>query len=196
METEIEAKFPGIDAEALRAKLFELGATLVYSEVLMRRKVFDYPNDLLEEKGGWVRVRDEGDQITLSYKQMNDRTLHGTKEVTVTVNDFDKTCDFLIELGLQVISYQETKREKWLYNDVEITLDTWPWVPSFVELESLDEEKLRAVAVELEFDWNDAMHGSVETVYQMHYDFTEREINRWPEIVFIDPPEWLMARKK
>jgi adenylate cyclase class 2 len=89
METEIEVKFPDIDQEALRSSLKEKGAILEYPEVLMRRKTFDYSDRRLNKIGGWIRVRDEGDKITLSYKQLNDRTLHGTKEIDVVVDDFE-----------------------------------------------------------------------------------------------------------
>lgn len=88
METEIEAKFPDIDIETLRANLKRIGAFLEHAEVLMRRKTYDYPDHRLREVGGWIRVRDEGDKVTLSYKQLNDWTLHGTKEINVVVDAF------------------------------------------------------------------------------------------------------------
>lgn len=81
METELEAKFLDIDKKSLRKRLKEVGAQLVYPERLMKCNVFDYPDERLEKEGAWVRVGDEGDQkITLSYKRLVDRTLHGTKE--------------------------------------------------------------------------------------------------------------------
>src|ERR1051326_5098596 len=113
MQTEIEAKWLSIDIAETRKKLISEGATLELGERLMVRSIFDHADKRLEKIGGWVRVRDEGDKITLSYKQLNDRTLHGTKEVTVVVDDFDNTCTFLKSIGLEQISFQETKRESW-----------------------------------------------------------------------------------
>ncbi|HSE56547.1 MAG TPA: class IV adenylate cyclase [Candidatus Paceibacterota bacterium] len=196
METEVEAKFPNIDITKIRAQLETLGATLEHPEILMRRKNFDYEDWRLQKIGGWIRVRDEGNKVTMSYKQLNDRTLHGTQEVNLVVDDFDKACNFLSSIGLQEKSYQETKREKWLYKNVEITIDTWPWVPPFIELEGPTEEMLKSIAKDLELDWNQAMHGSVETIYQMHYNFTEEEIDHWDSITFIPEPEWLLIKKK
>jgi adenylate cyclase class 2 len=196
METEIEAKFTDIDADALRTKLQEIGAIQEYPEVLMSRKNFDYPDGKLDKVHGWIRVRDEGNKVTLSYKQLNDRTLHGTKEVTVDVSNFNDACDFLTSIGLEMKTYQETKREKWHYKNVEVTIDTWPWIPSFVELEGSSEEVLKEAAIDLGFEWSSAMHGSVETVYQMHYDFTESEIDEWNTITFISEPDWLLAKKR
>src|SRR3989344_1087972 len=193
MDTEIEAKFPNVDPDTLRSKLKSVGAFLEYSERFMRRKNFDYPDERLQKIGGWVRVRDEGDKITMSYKQLNNRTLHGTKELSLVVDDFEKACDFLISIGFRLKAYQETKREKWRHGDVEITIDTWPWVPVFAEIEGQTEKDIRDVAETLGLNWATAMHGSVETIYQMHYDFTEWEIDNWAAITFTSPPEWLIV---
>jgi len=196
MQTEVEAKFPNIEPSSFRSILTQLGAIQEYPEILMRRRNFDYDDHRLEKIGGWIRVRDEGDKVTLTYKQLSDRTLHGTKEIEVVVNDFDKTCDLLISIGMISKAYQETKREKWKFGNVEITIDTWPWVPPFIELEGPNEEDVKMSASLLGLDWNKAMHGSVETIYQMHYDFTEEEIDRWPSITFIPEPDWLLVKKK
>jgi adenylate cyclase class 2 len=124
MKTEIEAKFLNIDVEKLRTKLKEIGAVLKYEERLMKRKVFDYSDERLRKEGAWVRVKDEGDGlITLSYKKLVDRTLHGTKEITVEVSNFETMCDFLQACGFNSKSYQETKREKWMLGESEITID-------------------------------------------------------------------------
>lgn len=46
----------------------------------MRRKNYDYPDKKLEKVNGWARLRDEGDKVALSYKQLNDRSVNGMKE--------------------------------------------------------------------------------------------------------------------
>ena len=195
MQTEIEAKFLDVDVEDLRDKLRGIGAVMKYSEVLMKRNVYDDKEGNLRKIGGWVRVRDEGDVITMSYKQLNDRTVHGTKEVTVIVNDFATTCLFLESIGFVSKSYQETKREKWMLGDVEITIDTWPWIPTFMEIEAPDEGLLKDVAMQLGFDWKEALYGSVETAYQAVYDVTDDEIDGWKEIMFTPVPDWLEERR-
>jgi adenylate cyclase class 2 len=193
METEIEVKFLDIDPAALRAKLKALGATLVHPEVLMKRKVFDHPTN---KQNDWLRVRDEGDKITMSYKKVIDRTVHGTKEISIEVSDFDDACAILVAAQLTTKAYQETRREKWMLDDAEVTIDTWPWIPTFVEIEAPSEEKLKAAAEKLGLRWGDALYGSVEPAYQKYYDVTEKEIDSWPEILFSSIPDWLLRRKK
>lgn len=196
MNTELEATFLDIDPESLRRTLTQVGARLIYPERLMKRKVFDYPDSRLQKAGVWIRVRDEGDKVTMSFKQLVNRELDGTKEVCLTVDDFNNACEFLTAAGFLAKSFQETKREKWLLDDVEITLDTWPWIPTFVEVEGESKEKLREAANKLNLKWDQALFGSVENVYQSYYDVTEEEIDNLPEMLFSEVPSWLEAKRK
>ena len=196
MQTEIEAKFLAIDHDLMRTKLQALGAHRAAPQRLMKRKTLDFADKRLEKKGGWVRVRDENGQVTLAYKQLNDRTLHGTKEVQVIVGDFDQTVEFLEAIGLAVISYQETKRESWRLGNVEVELDEWPWIKPFIELEGPSESAVKDAAARLGLAWKTACHGSVEVAYQAEYDVTEAEINAWPEITFTPASDSLQKRRR
>jgi len=197
MKPEIEVKFLNADHDALRAKLTEIGAVCAQPMRLMKRNSYDFPDDKLSnEKHGWVRVRDEGDKITMSYKQLNDRSLHGTHEVNLTINNYKLAQDFLQQIGLESKSYQETKRESWHLEGFEIELDEWPWAKPYIEIEGPDEQSLKDLAAKLGLDWADACHGSVEIVYQAEYDVTDDEIDAISRITFEDPvPELLTSRK-
>lgn len=194
MKSEIEGKWLNVDVVEFRKKLIEVGAELVEDERLMTRQVFDFPDKRLSKINGWVRLRNESDKITLSYKQLNDRSIDGTKEVTVVVNDYDETVSFLEAVGLVSKSTQETKRESWKIGNTEIEIDTWPWIPSFVEIEAENEMKLRETAELLGFDYEQVLHGSVETAYQAVFDVSEEEIDEWKEIKFMPVPDWLKEK--
>jgi adenylate cyclase class 2 len=174
MKPEIEAKFLSVNHDELRSKLQALGAACAQPMRLMKRKNYDFPDGrLAKEKNGWVRVRDEGDKITLSYKQLNSRELDGTHEVNITVSSFKAADDFLTAIGLTATSYQETKRESWRLDDFEIELDEWPWAKPYIEIEGPDEKSLKELAQKLELDWARVCHGSVEVVYREEYYITD-----------------------
>jgi adenylate cyclase class 2 len=162
----------------------------------MLRKNFDYPDGRLEKIGGWVRVRDEGDKTTLAYKQLDNRGIDGTKEVSVVVSSFDDTCQLLESIGLKQNSFQETKRESWILDSVEIELDEWPWIKPYIEVEAKDESSLIEVINKLGLNVNDAVHGSVEVAYMAEYEVTEEEVDNWQEIKFTDVPDWLESKRK
>ena len=198
MKPEIEAKFLNVNHDELRGKLKALGATCRQPTRLMRRKNFDYPDGRLDkERNAWVRVRDEGDKVTLSYKQLNNRNLDGTHEVNVTVDSFDATCSFLETIGLECKSFQETKRESWRLGELEIELDEWPWIKPFIEFEGPDEQSLKDLAAKLGLDWANVCHGSVEIAYLAEYDVTEAAVDHLPIITFDEPvPEELASKRR
>lgn len=195
MKTEIEGKWLNVDVEAVRQKLRDIGAELLQKERMMTRQVFDYPDKRLNKVDAWVRVRDEGDKRTLSYKMLLDRSVTGTKEITVVVDSFEETSKLLQAIGLESKSYQETKRESWKIGNTEIEIDTWPWIPSFVEIEAETEDELKRAAELLGFEYSQVLHGSVETAYQAVYNVTDEEIDSWKKIKFSNVPEWLETKR-
>jgi adenylate cyclase class 2 len=197
MQTEIECKFLNVDYDEVRKHLKAAGAVCDQPMRLMRRKTYDYQdNRLNNEYNGWVRVRDEGDKITLSYKQLNDRTLHGTKEITLIVDDYKVADGFLLAIGLEQKSYQETKRESWHLGNVQIELDEWPWIKPTVEIEGPNESAVRETAEKIGFNFEEALFGSVEVAYQAEYDVTEDEIDGWEIVTFTPVPDWLEPKRR
>lgn len=197
MKPEIEAKFLDVDHDALRAKLKEIGAACEKPMRLMKRKNYDFPDGRLGKVRGWVRLRDEDGKITLSHKQLNDRTLHGTQEVSVSVDSFGNADAFLQSIGLQSISYQETKRESWRLEEFEIELDEWPWAKPYIEIEGPTEDALKDLSKKLGLDWSNVFHGSVEVVYRGEYTVTDEDISNIPIITFKQPiPDWLAQRRR
>jgi adenylate cyclase class 2 len=196
MKTEIEAKWLEIDHDEFRRKLTKLGGRRVRSLMQMVRAVFYDAERKMTKIGARVRVRDEGDRITMTYKRTDDATLTGTKEVNLVVDDFGKAVDFLKQIGMVQKSVEETKRESWELDGAEIELDEWPWLPPFVEIEAESKPKLVATAKKLGLNMGDAMYGSADFVYEKYYDVTCDEVNAWPEIRFGDAPEWLEGKRR
>lgn len=197
MPTEIEAKFLNVNHDLIRTRLRELGARCTQANRLMKRITMDFADKRLRHTAnGWVRLRDEGDKITLTYKQMNDRSLHGMKEVEVVVDDFSKAELFLRALGVERSAYQETKRESWELEEVEVDLDEWPWIHPFVEVEGPNEAAVWQAVERLGLNRAQAQFGGVEVAYLAQYRVTEEEINGWKEVTFSDTPAWLIAKAR
>lgn len=196
MQTEIEVKFLNVDHDEVRAKLKKLGAVLEQPMQVLTRVRMDFKDRSLAKRGGWVRIRSDGQKTTLTYKELSEWTLHGVKEVEVNVSDFADTQKLLELIGLEVDSYQVTKRETWKYKGAEVVLDIWPWVKPYIEVEGASEENVREVAKELGFDWNNAVFGSVEPVYYAEYDITQEEFHTLDRITFDDPVPQLLEKRR
>ena len=194
MNTEIEATFLEVEHSELRQKLEVVGAQLVQTETEMRRTIYDYPDLRLDKMAAWIRVRDEGGRITMGFKHRQAETLEGMKEIEFDVSSYDDAKQFMEAIGLTVKAEQESRRETWEHDGCEIMLDTWPWIPPYVEVEGPSEVKVRALSEELGLDWDQAVFDSADGIYQKYYDVTRTEISTIP-IKFGDVPDELAAKK-
>ncbi|MDR3558055.1 MAG: class IV adenylate cyclase [Candidatus Pacebacteria bacterium] len=155
---EIEVKFLNIDPTQMADKLVKIGAKKA-GDYFYRRQVFDYPGFTLDAQGAWLRLRDEGDKVTLGYKQRLEAKSEdgsiadgGMKEVEVVVSDFDKTKELILSLGLIEKFYQENKRTRYTKGGVEFDIDVWPELEPYIEIESDSMEKIDKAIQELGLD--------------------------------------------
>lgn len=187
MQTEIEAKFLNIDHDEIRAKLRAIRAECEQPMRLMRRVTIDTPD--MKAKNAFLRVRDEGHRVTMTYKQFDELSVNGAQEIETTVGDFDAAVQLLEATGLVAKSFQESKRETWKLGATEIVLDEWPWLKPYIEIEGESEEELRKVAGQLGLDWNEAVFGDVMAAYRAEYPhLTEKDtVGRIAEVRFGDP---------
>ena len=197
MKLEIEAVFCDVDKDKIRNKLKSLGAKLIVPERKMIRTVFHLPNS---DKSCFARVRDEGDKIVLTYKEFESESATGVKELNIVVNDYDVAIEFLRIVGLKEKSYEESMRETWELDGAEVCIDTWPWIPTYIEVEGTSVENITAVSEKLGFDMKNAVYGSADLIYTFYYDVPQDDVahglNGWGRIEFIPVPDWLAGKKK
>lgn len=182
MEIEYEATFPNIDKDKVREMLKKAGATLMRPEFMQKRVVFNIPKGH-EIPGAWLRVRDEGDKITLSLKIVNGTKIEDQKEICIKVDDFEETAQLLATLGCDKKAYQESKRELWMLDNVEITIDEWPFLEPFVEIEGKSEEEVMKVAQKINFDYSKALFCDASTLYKNKYKISEDRINNHTPLI-------------
>jgi adenylate cyclase class 2 len=139
---EIEVKFLNIDSVLMENKLKAIGAKKIF-EKLYKRRTFDYPDLRLHKKGAWIRLRDEGEKVTLTYKErIGVKTFDGKtnddsmEEVEIIVSDFTKTAELLNRMGFIEKFYEENKRIRYLLEDIEFDIDFWPQLDPYLEIEA------------------------------------------------------------
>ncbi len=183
MNIEYEATFLNVNKEKIRDRLKKVGAKLVRPEYLQKRIPFFLPNKE-NSKDAWLRVRDEGDKITLSLKTVDGDKIENQKEICLEVNDFDRAVKLLESIECQKKSYQETKRALWTLDNVEITIDEWPFLEPFVEVEGQSEGEVKQVSEKIGFNYDEALFCAVGKLYKMKYGIHPDEINTIDRIVF------------
>ncbi|MEI6886646.1 MAG: CYTH domain-containing protein [bacterium] len=185
MKTEYEATFLEVNKDEVRAKLLSVGAKKQYDEFLQRRQNFNFPKGH-EIEGGWVRVRKEYGKTTMALKIVKvDGRIDEQKEIQLNIDNFENACELLETLGCKRKAFQESKRELWTIDDVEVTIDEWPFLYPYIEVEGNSEEAVKQVSIKLGFDYSKAYFGSIDGLYQKKYNIPLERINEeTPEILF------------
>jgi adenylate cyclase class 2 len=170
---ENEVKFLNIDPDEIENRLREIGAEKIFDKIYKRR-VFDYPDLRLNEKGAYLRLRDEGDKITFTFKQRlgikgNDGKSNddGMEEIEVEVSDFEKTAEIILKMGLIEKFYEENRRVRYKLRNIEFDIDFWPLLEPYLEIEAPSWKEVDEGIELLGLDPKDKKIFSTFQVYQL-----------------------------
>ncbi|MDD4409747.1 MAG: CYTH domain-containing protein [Candidatus Pacebacteria bacterium] len=177
LQSEIEAKFLKINKDKIREKLATLGACLVRHEFNQKRVNFYLPGEKKTDNS-WIRVRDDGGKITLSLKEVIGSDILDQKEVSIGIDSFDNAVKLLESIGCERKKIIFTRRELWRIDDVEITIDTWPFLEPFIEIEGPSEDSVKKIAELLGLNFIEAVFGAVGKVYKDRFGISLDEIEK------------------
>ena len=178
MKTEIEARLLECDSKKIIKKLEECGGKFV-GDFLQVRNCYDF-NPVKENS--WVRLRTNGIETTLTIKEVKDKSILGTKECEIKVSDFDTTDELLNKLGYFARSRQENRRIQYLLDGVEVDIDSWPQIPTFVEFEGKSENDIKNVCHKLGIDFDALTTRDVSSIY----DYYGKSLSSLPQILLLE----------
>lgn len=171
MNTEYEVRVLEIDIAEVEEKLKKAGAVLQWDR-LQKRYVYDF---IPKIDGKWIRLRTNGDKTTLTIKNVVSSEIDGTQELEIVVDDFEKTNLLLNELGFMAKGYQENRRRQYLLDGIEIDIDYWPMIPTYLEIEGKSENEVYQVLDKLNISKDSATSLDVEGIY-LNYGYNLEEI--------------------
>lgn len=126
----------------------------------------------------WIRLRKTVEEnankelkeiCTLTIKHIlknNDSGIQQMKETEILVNSFEETNELLENLGFFHRSYQEKRRVKYILNEHEIDIDTWPGLSPYLEIEGKDKKDLEKILNLLGYSFEDAVSCTVDDLYK------------------------------
>ena len=165
--TEYEARVLEINHKEMVKKLESLGAVLQFDS-LQQRMVYDLKP---KQENKWIRLRTNGKTTTLTIKDLEAKTIDGTKELEIVVDDFNTTNEILETLGFQNRGFQQNKRTQYLLDGVEVDLDKWPLIPEYMEVEGKDEKAVYDCLQKLGYKKEDTVTLDVSSIYDYYgYD--------------------------
>jgi len=165
---EIECRFLEIDKEALVAKLLLLGAKDEGEEMLEETIIYDSQLKWHNE-ARFMRLRKTGDKIVLTYKEHREVAIDGAFETEILVDDYKKTETLLENIGFVMFRHQQKKRHTLKLGNVTFDIDTWPNVPTYVEVEGESEQEIKEAVKKVGLDWKDVIFHDARWVLENIY---------------------------
>lgn len=114
----------------------------IFDEIV---KLTNGENDLISKKA-YLRLRSEGErcELILKYKvATNLENIKAESETSVPINknEWENISNMLVKSGLKLILIQEKKRISYIHKEIgaRFDIDTWPHVPTYVEVEGTSE---------------------------------------------------------
>ena len=156
MENEYEITVLDIDIKEIEKKLIEIGA-VKEGEYFQKRKLYNFHE---EYRGRFIRLRTNGTKTTLTIKDKSAKKEIGSvKELEIEVSDFEKTNQIMNMLGYEHSMYQ---------GDVEFDIDTWPMIPTYLEIEGKSKEQVEEMIEKLGVDKKKLSLDKVSEIYKKY----------------------------
>ncbi|HCC07414.1 MAG TPA: adenylate cyclase [Clostridiales bacterium] len=166
MKTEYEVRILEVDVPEIVKKIEEMGAKRI-EEHEFQRYTYDFnpPRDM-----EWIRLRTNGKKTTVTIKRVDSHTADGTKELETEVGDFNAMNEILERLGYDHKSYQENTRVSYMLDGVMLEIDSWPLIPTYLEIEGESEEAVYKMVEILGYEREKICTLDVSTIYKTIYN--------------------------
>lgn len=170
---EYECRILNIDLDDILFKLESLGAE-DKGERLQQRYIYDF-NPVDPDR--WIRLRTDGEKTTLAMKSLKRTDEFGnTLEEETTVGNIEAMNRILNALGYHHRNYQENRRHSFKLGSVSIDIDSWPLIPTYVEIEGSSESEVLDTLRILGVDPSQVTTLDVESIYREIYGIKIKEI--------------------
>ncbi len=160
--------------------------------ILNSKELNEFINRYKSTPKKWVRLRktiekkenkEIKEKTTLTIKHIlkdNESNIQQMQETEIEVNSFEETNELLEGLGFSYRSYQEKRREKFILNEHEIDIDTWPKLSPYIEIEGSDKNDIENILNTLGYSFEDTISCTVDEVYKK----ISLDINNMKELKF------------
>jgi adenylate cyclase class 2 len=178
MPQEIEVRFLKTTPKQLAEKLEKFHA-VDKGEMLLEEVIFYDQDQKWRDEHKFVRIRKSGDTVTMTYKHNTGQTIDSMEEIEVQINDFSGGIQIIEATGLQIVRRQQKRRHTFIFGEVTLDFDTWPGLPTYLELEGPDENSLQKAASSLGLDWKDVVTLDARSIIEQIYGIPVRDMKEF-----------------
>lgn len=138
-------------------------------EILNKEELITFIKKIYNKSKKWIRLRQTNDTTTLTVKHIladNGSKIQQMLETEMVVPSIKEANDLLEALGYSHKCYQEKKRISYILNEHEIDIDTWPGLPTYMEIEGKDEKDLEYILKLMGYCMEDTISCTVDEIYK------------------------------
>lgn len=145
--------------------------------------------DIIKEFGinpnKWVRLRSTNGKTTITIKHIlnpkiqtnSESKIQKVMETEMEVPSIEEGNSILEQLGFSFRNYQEKERATYEVDGVEVDIDSWPLIPTYVEIESDSEEAINDTVNKLGLQDHEMVSCNTADVYHKYgidlYEYRE-----------------------
>lgn len=159
---EVEVKVLHIDKDDIEKRLIDLGAKLIKKEKQINIRFDNKNQDIKNNYGGYMRVRETEDLITgnIVYtmtlkKNISKDNVRINEEKEVIISDIDETMSILEALGYKRKTPGKKNRTSYIYEDLLFEIDEWEkriYPYTYMEIEGPSKDRIFYAIELLEID--------------------------------------------
>lgn len=133
----------------------------------------------------WVRVRQTNGKTTITVKHIlnpdrettNNGDVQKVLETEMEVSSIEEANSMLEQLGFSFRNYQEKNRATYDVNGVEVDIDSWPLIPTYIEIENDSTELIQSTIKKLGLQNHEIVSCNTADIYNKYgidlYQFRE-----------------------
>lgn len=163
MNIEYEIKILGISKDDALKSISKLNLTK-HPEILFKRYIYQIPN----QPDAWIRLRSDGNKTALTYKNFKSDSIDGMQEIEVSVDSLEVANELLEAIGFKASKYQENKRLLFTNDEIEISIDEWPKIPPYIEIEGKNLKIVEEYISKLGFKDKQQTSKPTSAIYEMN----------------------------
>ena len=140
-------------------------------EILNKKELNDFLRKFVNNQKKWIRLRQTKDTTTIAIKHVladDGSGIQQMQETEIEVPSIKEANELLEGLGFAYRSYQEKRRISYEFNGYEIDIDTWPGIPTYMEVEGESEEKLDEFLKLLGYSIKNTVSCTADEIYKMY----------------------------
>lgn len=124
----------------------------------------------------WIRVRETNGRTTITIKHIlnpdlqkdSKEEIQRVMETEMQVPSIEEANSILEQLGFSFRNYQEKNRATYRVDGVEVDIDSWPMIPSYVEIENDSNELIQRTIEKLGLQDHEIVSCNTADVYKKY----------------------------